>query len=315
MAAFRWFLRLLAGLCRPSSADKDSGPHSPSDGPDWLAVIAQRPAEYAGYMTRELYVTGADPAIVLIHGFGDSAGTWNLVLSRLAAIGRAGIAVDLPGFGAAEALAPGPILPQLDAFVADVVQRHGARQSVVLVGNSLGGLLTVRAAADGALPIRGILAVGTAGTGWTRLLRIVTQGNLGRVAWLAKAPVPAWLLTLTARVMMYGRWQAADPVELRRFTRQLAARPIMATALALLPEVTAITQLAHVTCPTTVLHGRRDRLVSMEAAQRLHDLIPCSRLVVLPRSGHCPQLDAADEVVTLATQLATTNPEDYSGTA
>jgi len=257
MAAFRWFLRVLAGLCRPSSADKDSGPHSPSDGPDWLAVIAQRPAEYAGYMTRELYVTGADPAIVLIHGFGDSAGTWNLVLSRLAAIGRAGIAVDLPG----------------------------------------------------------ILAVGTAGTGWTRLLRIVTQGNLGRVAWLAKAPVPAWLLTLTARVMMYGRWQAADPVELRRFTRQLAARPIMATALALLPEVTAITQLAHVTCPTTVLHGRRDRLVSMEAAQRLHNLIPCSRLVVLPRSGHCPQLDAPDEVVTLATQLATTNSEDYSGTA
>jgi len=190
----------------------------------------------------------------------------------------------------------------------------------VLIGNSLGGLLTVRAAAaDRGLPIRGILAIGTAGTGWTRLLHFVSKGNLAVVSLLAKAPIPRLLYrrltAFVARLVMYGRWRAGDPAYLRSFVHRLSTRPVMATALALLPEVNAVTEFAEVACPTTVLHGRRDRLVSVAAALRLHDMIHHSRLVVLPDSGHCPQLDAPERVVALANELATATFGDFSGTA
>jgi pimeloyl-ACP methyl ester carboxylesterase len=284
---------------------------APGDGEG--ALITERRAVYAGCGSRELVVDGAGSVVVLLHGLGDSADTWRPVLYRLGARGQGGIAVDLPGFGDADDLRPGPKLPQLEAFVDDVVRHHGSRQPVVLVGNSLGGLLTVRAAAiHRGLPVGGILAIGSAGTGWAPLLYIATRGNLALVKLFAKVPTPTWLrrpaMAAAMRLVLYGRWRAADPAQLRNFLERLDRRPVMASAIALLPEVNALSGFREVACPATVLHGGRDRLVSVAAARRLHQAIPHSRLVVLPDSGHCPQLDAPDEVATLASELATTNP-------
>ena len=54
-----------------------------------------------------------------------------------------------------------------------------------------------------------------------------------------------------------------------------------------------------VTCPTVVVHGARDRIIPVQASQVLHQQIPGSELVVLPRAGHCPQLDDPDAVTRL----------------
>ena len=59
--------------------------------------------------------------------------------------GVSAVAVDLPGFGASDPLRTGPLLTQLDRFVAEVVRRHSDRGAPVLAGNSLGAALTVRA--------------------------------------------------------------------------------------------------------------------------------------------------------------------------
>ena len=186
-------------------------------------VIAQRRANYAGYGTRELHVSGNNCSpIVLLHGFGDSADCWRPVLERLGAAGRHTVAVDLPSFGEAGPLASGPWLPQLDRFVAEVIIRHGTEHPVVLVGNSLGGLLTVRAAETvRALPIQGILAICAAGTGWTRLAHLATVGDLAVISALAALPVPARLLrlsaALTTRALIHGALRGADPAHVRAF--------------------------------------------------------------------------------------------------
>jgi pimeloyl-ACP methyl ester carboxylesterase len=58
-----------------------------------------------------------------------------------------------------------PILPQLDAVVAAAVERLAQESDgeVVVVGNSLGGCLALRAAARDDLPISGIVPVAPAG--------------------------------------------------------------------------------------------------------------------------------------------------------
>ncbi len=86
--------------------------------------------ELAGRRTRVLELEGDGPPLLLLHGYADSADTWRLTLDRLARANRRAFAVDLPGFGRADALEPDPILPQLDA-VADAALEElgGGRRS------------------------------------------------------------------------------------------------------------------------------------------------------------------------------------------
>ena len=78
--------------------------------------------EFAGYETRVLELEGRGDPIVLLHGWSDSADTWRCVLAQLGRQERRAIAVDLPGFGAADPLAGRP-----DAAAARRVRRRRAR--------------------------------------------------------------------------------------------------------------------------------------------------------------------------------------------
>lgn len=130
-----------------------------------LAPLEQD-AVYGGVRTRELRQSGGGPPIVLLHGFTDSADTWRPLMRELTAAGREAVAVDLPHFGSAERPRPGgALLPAFDAFAADVVRAADRGEGVVLAGNSLGGLVALRAAQNPDLAIRAVIAVGPAGLG------------------------------------------------------------------------------------------------------------------------------------------------------
>src|SRR5437764_273826 len=101
----------------------------------------------AGFQTRVLELEGDGVPVLFFHGYADSADTWRLSLAELARRGRRAIAVDLPGFGAADRLRSQPILTQLDAFAAAALNYLGGKDEPVLtVGNSLGGCVALRLA-------------------------------------------------------------------------------------------------------------------------------------------------------------------------
>jgi len=116
---------------------------------------------FAGFETRVLELEGAGVPIVLFHGYADSADTWRQTLALLARAGRRALAVDLPGFGDADRLAPEPILPQLDAFAGAVLRYAGGRGRLpaLAVGNSLGGALSLRLAERHRSKVAGVVAV------------------------------------------------------------------------------------------------------------------------------------------------------------
>src|SRR4051794_7431208 len=85
------------------------------------------------------------PTVVLVHGLGGSHLNWDLLAPLLSPHGRV-LALDLPGFGRSE---PGSRRATVRANVA-VLRRfltEIAGDRTVLVGNSMGGMISIFAAA------------------------------------------------------------------------------------------------------------------------------------------------------------------------
>lgn len=276
-------------------------------------MIGERRATYAGVGTRELYVDGAGPTLVLVHGFGHPAPCWRPVLQRCAAAGQAAIAVDLPGFGDADAASPGPFLPQLVRFLRAVVTTHGAGTPVVLVANSLGASSAVRLLdTESDLPVCGLVALNTATDQWTPLMKAAMIRRGRTLAGLAGLPLRGAIFGRGANIvgarLLYGDYRLADAAAVALLTDQLSSRQVRRDLAALggplMFEVAVVATAHDITYPTVFVHGTRDKLVAVAASKHLHAANPASRLELLDGIGHCPHLDAPDRITALALELA-----------
>jgi pimeloyl-ACP methyl ester carboxylesterase len=266
-------------------------------------------AEFGGYGTRILELEGDGPPLLLFHGYADSADTWRLVLAELGRRGQRAVAVDLPGFGHADPLRPGPVLPQLDEFAA-AAARYAAgrpRQKVIVVGNSLGGCVSLRLAEREGPRLAGVLAAAPAGLEMSRLLFLVERDPILRTLLALPAPVPSAVLrAAVARLyvqLAFASARNADSGVVAAFTSHHRERATVARYLdiahRMLPELRNALALERIRLPLLLVWGDRDRLLLHRGAQRILDAVPGSRLELLPRIGHCPQVEASDRFTDL----------------
>ena len=269
-------------------------------------MIAEARATYNGVDTRVLSVSGDGVPVVLLHGYADSADTWRGVLTRLEALGHSAFAVDLPGFGRADRRRPGPLLPQFDAFVDALLAAHGR---VILVGNSLGSATAVRAASRRPDMVKALVALDDPLNARHWLARLARYRDVPGRLWngAARVPVPAgalrWAAEAGVRRVLYGPGRQAEPEVITRWAESVNTQRAVAElgryAFQYARETTSGHRGIRVSCPTVVVHGAKDRIIPVDASRILHQQIPGSGLVILPGSGHCPQLDDPDAVVHL----------------
>ena len=194
--------------------------------------------------------------------------------------GRAAVALDCPGFGSASTLShEGPVVPQLDAFVEAAVRRFAGPEGIVVVGNSLGGVLAIRAAqrqepADPLASSRSRRPASTCppGSRSSRASRFCERSSpprcrsprsrcgevVGRL-YRARRPSPA-------RGELTSGWWTPFTTHIR--TKDDAAR-ILATGRRLLPELSDPFELERVSCPVLLVWGDRDRMVKISGADRV----------------------------------------------
>jgi pimeloyl-ACP methyl ester carboxylesterase len=263
----------------------------------------------ADYETRVLELEGDGVPILMFHGYADSADTWRYTLARLARRGRRAIAVDLPGFGAADPLRPEPVLPQLDEFAA-AAMRYAAgrpRRPIIAVGNSLGGCVALRLAERHGSDLDGVVGVAPAGLEMSRLLHIVQRDPVIRSLLALPTPVPgAVLRAAVARLyvsLAFASPRSIDPGVVAAFTWHHRQRASVAryldTAHRLIPELRKPFQLERIQVPVLLVWGDRDRLVFHRGAEQVLKAVAGSRLELLEGVGHCPQVEAPDRFVEL----------------
>jgi pimeloyl-ACP methyl ester carboxylesterase len=267
-----------------------------------------------GLRTRTLAVDGDGPSILLLPGLTDSADSWRPLLAELGTRGRRAVAVDLPGAGEAGTFSGGIRLANLDAFTTAFVEAYAGDEPAILAGNSLGGLLAMRAATRDDHRLSAIAPIGTAGLAYT--LRWLLFERSVRAAYpllqvAYRAPVPAPLVRegaawLYERRLSEGR---ADRALARYYASHLdgmrSVRRFTAMMLAVADDIRADPLVpADIRVPVLLIWGDHDRLADVSGAQAVLDVVPDSRLVVLDGCGHCPQMQRPADIAELLNTLA-----------
>jgi pimeloyl-ACP methyl ester carboxylesterase len=263
---------------------------------------------------------GEGPPMLLVHGLGGSLLDWRDVAPSLTRHHRVW-SLDLIGFGRT------PIENRHATVAAnqrlvDVMVRHiGRGEPVLLMGNSMGGLISIVEASRRPELISGLVLVDPAlpRTRGGRLALMITAAFLvlatpGVGEWLtqnhtrrrgAERLVDDVLELCTVDASRVNPATRAAQVELTRWRAELddphrafveASRSLTRW---LLRRETLESHIRGVRAPTLLIHGESDRLVSVSAAGWAAALRPDWSLRVLADTGHVPQLERPREFVRL----------------
>ena len=223
-----------------------------------------------GMYVRESGTPGS-PAIVFIHGLGQSGREWRRHMAELS--GFHCLAPDLPGFGRSNHL-PLPSNERITDLLAELIEARVPAGRAHIVGISWGALLTQvlmqrhpgrvdRAVADG-LPLL-----------WPR-------GSRPLMLWFITLVVPF----LHTRPVMALFGDIVDAADLRLASR-LAYWKVYAVSL---PNLTAATEAP---CPTLLVAGEKEGSVR-PADAALAGLMPHAEAWFAPGLGHCWQRKSPD---------------------
>lgn len=260
---------------------------------------------------------GTGEIVLLVHGLGGSHLNWLSVAPQLAERHHV-YALDLPGFGRS------PVAGRRSSIAAnvDALSRVIARLSdgpIVLIGNSMGGLLSIGVAAMHPEMVRGLVLVDPAvppPRSWRPRFDRVTR------TFLAAAFIPSWGARRVGRsVAALGPQQlvsetlrlcSADPsrieqavvdahvaLEAERLAQPgwqdsfYAATRSLVRVLALRRQV--VHWLQEVVAPTLLVQGDEDRLVKVEAARAVASLRPDWEYHEFAGAGHVPMMEVPGE--------------------
>jgi pimeloyl-ACP methyl ester carboxylesterase len=295
------------------------------DGPtDEFAGIVDTGLRYRtvhGYR-RAYRMAGAGPAMLLLHGIGDSSVSWEPLMADLAR-DHTVIAPDLLGHGASDK-------PRADYAVAayangmrDLLDILGIERATI-VGHSLGG--GVAAQISYQFPERCerlvLVASGGAGRDVTPMLRLaaapLAEVFMAPMHWSVTRPVVSLALDVLRRL---GNDLARDR---EHVTRILAGLPDSDAQVAFTRTLRSVVDwrgqvvtmldrcyLAEAV-PTLLVWGDRDGVIPVAHAHRAHEAIPGSRLEIFPGAGHFPHhVDPGRFVALLSDFVAATEPASY----
>jgi pimeloyl-ACP methyl ester carboxylesterase len=283
-------------------APTSSEPYGPTGRAPWLDVDWRKHQRWVTVEDRPVNVIdlGEGPPIVFVHGLGGSWQNWLEQLPVFAASHRV-VALDLPGFGRS----PMPreqITISFYARVLDRVMDALGIDAAAVVGNSMGGFVSAELAIAFPQRVERMLLAAPAGVsnfGNSEGLRLA---RLFRGTRPLPTLIGSWLAAnadaVTRRPGLRARVLAGVASHPGRLPAQLVAeqvrgagKPGFLDALEANLDYDFRDRLPEIVCPTLVVWGDGDRVISVRDADVYTELIANARKVILPDTGHVPMLE------------------------
>jgi pimeloyl-ACP methyl ester carboxylesterase len=213
---------------------------------------------------------------VLVHGLGGTAEAW-VTLVPLLSRDFLIYAPDLPGFGQT------PLAPEKQCitthanYLGHFLDALGYPQ-VTLVGQSLGGWIATRYAAEHPERVKRLYLLNSAGLMREGMYSPYTPDRDAAKKYIERimgyrGPVPRFLLDAIVKVSL---------------------EPAFAEFIANYDRAEEVDELlARIHVPTTIVWGTEDRIFPLCCAYDFHQGIPNSRLILAPGVSHNTQVGAA----------------------
>ncbi len=254
------------------------------------------------------------PVVVMLHGSGPGATGWSNFKPNIPALAEhfRVIAPDMPGWGRSD-----EATRETQDHAATAVELLDALgiDKAAFIGNSMGGITTLRLAVDHPDRVSHIITMGpgsgpqpkifSPGGGLSEGMKVLVAGYQDPSAESMKRLVQI----MTYDSARFGTDELAqeraaaanaNPAHLRNYLDGFFAGGPIAKWFRL-------EDLLTVPHPALLIHGRDDRVVPYEHSLLLVAHIPNSRLVVLNRCGHWAQVEHAEEFNRLVIDFVSNN--------
>jgi pimeloyl-ACP methyl ester carboxylesterase len=255
------------------------------------------------------------PIIVCVHGLGGSAVNWIAVAPLLTGTCRV-LAPDLAGHGLTQSSGRGTDVVANSALLHQFMESVPA-SPVILMGNSMGGMISLLEATAAPDAIAGLILVDPAlpfvparpDPFVAAMFALYLTPGLGRavVARRRRLAPAAFVASILRLCCVDSSRVAADviarhvDVANQRVTFTGVDRDFAAAIRSVIATVGYPGRQAYqrrirsVTCPVLLIHGTGDRLVPVAAARAAARANPSWSLAEIPGVGHVPQLEASRE--------------------
>ena len=257
---------------------------------------------------------GGEPAL-MVHGLGGSSANWTDLVATLRGRVEAEV-LDLPGFGRSAPPEDGRYTVGAHARAVVRHLEHAGRGPVHLFGNSLGGAVSTRVAADRPDLVRSLTLVSPAlpnlrpKRGTDPRLPLLLLPGLRQLAARQAARYSPQQRARAVLALCFADPSAVHPDRLAEAVAEVERRSRLPYAeLAFSASLRGLigsylvrgpdalwARAARVQAPTLLVWGAQDRLVDVAIAPRAAATFPDARLLVLDGVGHVAQMERPELV-------------------
>ncbi|TQJ36277.1 alpha/beta fold hydrolase [Arthrobacter sp. SLBN-122] len=257
--------------------------------------------------------TGSGEPVLLLHGIGQSLEDWNEQHERLSDRHTV-YSVDLPGFAYSERLPGTTTLAKLAGILPAFLDAVGVSGPLPVMGNSLGGAVAMKLAADHPVRVSALVLANSAGFGKevALVLRL-----------LAVRPLAALLLRphekasrRTVQSLFYNKTLVTDDRighALALSQREAHRRTLVDVArdLGTISGVRSewrtelIGALAKSDVPALVVWGDHDHILPFGHLEAAAAALPRAESHVFAKTGHMPQIERPDEFAAVVEDFLT----------
>ncbi len=245
--------------------------------------------------------SGSGFPVLMIHGFGGSNRDF-YQLDSLINPGYRVIRVDLPGFGLSD-------FPDIQEENPDFIKIYSDYfnflmdtlhlDSLYVIGNSLGGLMSWNLAVEHPDKVKKLVLFNSAGYDMEEVIKSANAKvfKYDIVKLLLKRGIPLFMTKNGISRVFYDK-SLLTPDRLTRVNELWNRKGNLPHIMRMASSTKYLDQnlIKKISCPALVIWGKQDKIVSPKYAERFHEDIINSRLIIYDSCGHVPMMEKPLEV-------------------